>query len=92
MINDAIMAAVITVGILLTLGVLLTVVIVASILRAALRHRRDRPDVHEQAGVAREVDDLELLYGMPAYDPAWNAGFDRLWDAVRDEQQKGDTL
>lgn len=44
----------------------------------------------EQATAAREIDELELLYSQPAYDPAWNAGLERLWDALRDEQQKGD--
>ena len=40
---------------------------------------------------AREVDELELLYSLPDYDPAWeSAGCERLWDAIRDEQQKGE--
>jgi hypothetical protein len=39
---------------------------------------------------AREVDELELLYALPAHDPVWEAGCERLWDAIRDEQQKGD--
>lgn len=35
-----------------------------------------------------EADPLELLYRAPAYDAALDAGCDRLWDAVRDEQTK----
>jgi hypothetical protein len=33
-----------------------------------------------------EADPLELLYLAPAYDP----GLDRLWQAVRGEQENGD--
>lgn len=44
--------------------------------------------VREQAETTRQVDELELLYSLPAYDPAWAAGMERLWDAIRDEQQK----
>jgi hypothetical protein len=40
---------------------------------------------------AREVDELELLYSLPDYDPVWEAGRERLWDAIRDEQQKGES-
>lgn len=39
---------------------------------------------------AAEVDDLELLYGMPAYDPALAEGCERLWDAIRDTNTEGD--
>lgn len=39
---------------------------------------------------AREVDELELLYSLPAHNPVWDAGGERLWDAIRDEQQKGE--
>lgn len=40
------------------------------------------------------LDQLELAWGAPAYgeaavDPAWAAGCERLWDAIRDVQ-KGD--
>lgn len=35
-----------------------------------------------------ELAELELLYALPAYDQALDAGCERLWDAVRDEQQK----
>lgn len=40
------------------------------------------------------LDQLELAWDAPAYgdtavDPAWAAGLERLWDAVRDHQ-KGD--
>lgn len=36
-------------------------------------------------------DECELIYGMPALDPAWDAGRERLWDAVRDNHTtKGD--
>jgi hypothetical protein len=40
---------------------------------------------------AREVDELELLFSLPAHDPVWEAGCERLWDAIRDEQQKGES-
>lgn len=45
-----------------------------------------------EPGALAELDELELLYSLPAYDPALDAGCERLWDAVRDEQhnQKGD--
>lgn len=41
------------------------------------------------------LDQLELAWDAPAYgettvDPAWDAGCERLWDAIRDERQKGD--
>lgn len=75
------------------------VVAVAPIVRVLVRRARE---AHAQCdrilaescppSVLAEVDDLELLYSLPAYDPAWDAGCERLWDAVRDEQnhQKGD--
>jgi hypothetical protein len=47
-------------------------------------------EARELVAAAREVDELELLYSVPAYDPALDAGCERLWDAIRDEQQKGD--
>lgn len=52
---------------------------------------RDRiiREAHARAAAAREVDDL-VLAALPAHDPAWNAGLERLWDAIRDEQQNGD--
>lgn len=38
-----------------------------------------------------EADQLELLYLAPAYgETDLNAGCERLWQAVRDEQQKGE--
>jgi len=37
-----------------------------------------------------EQDDLELLYSIPAHNPDLDARLDRLRQAVRDEQQKGD--
>ena len=37
-----------------------------------------------------EQDDLELLYSIPAHNPDVDARLDRLRQAVRDEQQKGD--
>jgi hypothetical protein len=38
-----------------------------------------------------EADALELLYLAPAYDAELEAGFDRLRQAIRDEQQKGES-
>lgn len=37
-------------------------------------------------------DALELIWSMPEFDPELGAGCDRLWQAIRDEQQntKGD--
>lgn len=53
---------------------------------------RDRliREAHARAVVAHEIDDLELAYNLPALDPAWDAGRERLWDAVRDNQHKGE--
>lgn len=47
---------------------------------------RDRivREAHERAESAREAEDLERIYSLPVYDPAWEAGLERLWDAVRD--------
>ncbi|MEU1448714.1 hypothetical protein [Streptomyces mirabilis] len=63
-------------------------------IRRACDYESDRDrivrEAHEQAHTAAEVDDLELTYSLPAYDPAWAAGVERLWDAVRDEQNKED--
>ena len=65
-------------------------------IRRAQRHDAARSDLIAHASVlstegAREVDELELLYSLPDYDPAWeSAGCERLWDAIRDEQQKGE--
>ncbi|MBC2903196.1 hypothetical protein [Streptomyces cupreus] len=56
----------------------------------ALRPRPSDTAHAEQAAAAREVDDLELLYSQPAYDPAWNAGPERLWDAVLDQPEEED--
>jgi hypothetical protein len=44
----------------------------------------------QPTAVAREVDELELLLSLPAYDAALDAGCERLWDAIRDEQNKGE--
>ena len=33
---------------------------------------------------AAEVDALEIQFAQPAYDPALDAGCERLWDAIRD--------
>jgi hypothetical protein len=50
--------------------------------------QRDRivREAHARAVTAREIDDLELAYNLPAMDPAWDASRERLWDAVRDNQ------
>lgn len=56
--------------------------------RCALREPLERDRLiraaHERAAVAREVDDLELLWTLPAY----GTGLDRLRQAIRDEQKK----
>jgi hypothetical protein len=61
-------------------------------IRRAQRHDSERDRIIRASlltpEAAREVDDLELLYSQPAYDKAWDAGRERLWDAVRDNQQK----
>ncbi|NUS22722.1 MAG: hypothetical protein HOV92_00640 [Streptomyces sp.] len=63
-------------------------------IRNAQRHQFERDCIidaaHERAERAAQLDDLELAWSMPAYDPELNAGCDRLWDAIRDEQQKGE--
>lgn len=41
-------------------------------------------EAHQRAVMAREIDELELIYDLPAYDPAWDPGRERLWDAIRD--------
>jgi hypothetical protein len=38
-----------------------------------------------------DQSECERIWSMPAYDPDGTAGFDRLRQAVRDEQQKGET-
>lgn len=32
-----------------------------------------------------DADECALIYSLPAVDPAWDAGLERLWDAARDE-------
>lgn len=58
-------------------------------IRRARRHDSERDRIIRASlltpEAAREVDDLELLYSQPAYDKAWDAGCERLWDAIRDE-------
>lgn len=59
------------------------------LIRRAMRHEaRHHQFLREQAETTRQVDELELLYSLPAHDPAWAAGMERLWDAIRDEQHK----
>lgn len=36
------------------------------------------------------ADECALIYSLPAYDPAWDAGMERLWDAIRDNQNQHD--
>lgn len=44
-----------------------------------------------QPGADYEAQDFcELTWAMPAFDPAWDAGRERLWNDVRDTQN-GDT-
>lgn len=63
-------------------------------IRRACDYESDRDrivrEAHERARAAAQLDDLELAYSLPAYDRAWDAGVERLWNAVRDEQQKGE--
>lgn len=40
-------------------------------------------EAHGRADAAREIDALELI-PLPACDPAWDAGLERLWDTTRD--------
>ncbi|MFI5687842.1 hypothetical protein [Streptomyces sp. NPDC051636] len=63
-------------------------------IRRAQRHEsvRDRiiRESCEYAGLAAQVDDLELCWDLPAYqrpDPDLDAGCDRLWDAIRDHRE-----
>ncbi|MGW3144887.1 hypothetical protein ACWDG1_09435 [Streptomyces sp. NPDC001177] len=53
----------------------------------ALRLLGDLDD-HLDQYFARLSHLFEELGPPPACDPAWDAGLERLWDAVRDEQQK----
>lgn len=76
-------------------GAIVTAVVVVPVAvvqcRRALRHEARRARfLREQAAAVREVNELERILGLPAYDPAWDAGRERLWDAVRDAQHKGD--
>lgn len=64
--------------------------LVCRLRRAAATRDRLIRETHERADAAREIDPLELAYSLPAYDPAWDAGRERLWDAVRDNQHKGE--
>jgi hypothetical protein len=64
---------------------LLGVLLVRRERRRPLERDRIVREAREDAA-AREVDALELLYDLPAYDPAWEAGLERLWNAARDEQ------
>jgi len=78
-------AAVLTVALLSTLAAALVVVIVTATSRAAHRRRRNRTSIHERADIAREVDDLELIYALPAYDRAAIAvdeGLTRLFEEL----------
>lgn len=79
-----------------------TAIVTAYIVLAVALYRREqrRPlerdrivaAAHARATAAHEIDDLELAWSLPALDPAWDAGRERLWDAVRDNQNqtKGD--
>jgi hypothetical protein len=51
---------------------------------------RDRivREAHERAQLAAARDAIELAHAAQVPDPAWEAGLERLWDAIRDEQQK----
>lgn len=42
------------------------------------------------AAEVAEVEALEAQLALPDYDRAWDAGCERLWDAIRDEQNQGD--
>lgn len=55
----------------------------------AAEHAPPAPDNQPGTNTAAAAE-CARIYNLPAYDPAWNAGLERLWDAVRDEQQKGD--
>lgn len=72
----------------------LAIVVFLAVAALALFRLRRRPaestrdrivrEAHERAESGREAEDLERIYALPAYDPAWEAGLERLWDAVRD--------
>lgn len=42
------------------------------------------PD-NEQGINLADADECALIYSLPAVDPSWDAGLERLWDAARDE-------
>lgn len=84
-----------------TIATALVVIVIISaagtyaVLRWAVPAESDRMirETHERADVAREIDALELAYALPSYTPPdleLDAGCERLWDAIRDEQQKGE--
>ena len=53
--------------------------------RESIRNRLIR-EAQQGAEATREIDELELIYAMPEFE----AGLNRLRQAIRDEQQKGD--
>jgi hypothetical protein len=55
---------------------------------------RDRivREAHARAELARKADGIELARAAAVSDAAWDAGLERMWDAIRDEQQKGKQL
>jgi len=76
-------------------GVLLAVTLFA-IYRWAERNEApyyDGPDPDPRWGTDTALhDQCALIWDLPAHDPELEAGCDRLWAAIRDEQQnnKGD--
>jgi hypothetical protein len=59
---------------------------------SALRPRpTDTPHRPQPTATEREIDDLELLYNLPAFVPEWEAGRRRLQDAINnDDTDRGD--
>jgi hypothetical protein len=47
------------------------------------------PDTRPGTNAAVQ-DELELIYALPAYDPAWDAGRERLWNPIHDEHTEGE--
>lgn len=70
----------------------LVVAVLAWQTRQALREpsQRDRSitAAHERGAAAAAVDDLELIWSMPAFDPDLDAGCDRLRQALRDHREE----
>ena len=70
----------------------LVVAVLAWQTRQALREPLERDRItaaaDERAADAAALDDLELIWSMPEYDPELDAGCDRLRQAIREHGEE----